>query len=159
MSQRAKDLSTRLRSFGDEVIACVENLSDQDWTKTGEWEQWGVGVIAWHLGAGHFGIRDWCDMIVRGEALPPLTMDQINEMSNEQARANAGATKAEALEVLKANSATMVTYVAGLTDEELDCKASMPAFGGEVTTEQFIDFILLQNAAQHYESMKAAVGR
>ena len=158
MSQRAKDLSERLRSFGDEVIAFVENLNDQDWAKTGEWEQWGVGVIAWHLGAGHFGIRDWCDKIVRGEALPPLTMDQINDMSNGQARENANVTKDDALEALRTNSATMVAYVAGLTDEELDRKGSMPAFGGEVTTEQFIDFILIQNAAQHFKSMKAAVG-
>ena len=156
MSQRAKDLSARLRLFGDEVIDYVENLSDQDWSKTSEWEQWRVGVIAWHLGAGHFGIRDWCDMIVRGEALPPLTMDQVNDMSDKQARENADVTKETALEALRKNSDIMVAYVAGLTDEELDSKGSMPAFGGEVTTEQFIDFILLQNAGQHFESMKAA---
>jgi hypothetical protein len=52
----------------------------------------------------------------------------------------------------------MIAFVAGLTDEELDRKGHMPAFEGEVTTEQFFDFIIFESAAQHFDSMKAAVG-
>ena len=158
MSQRANELAERIKSFSDEVIAFVENLSDDDWTKVCDWEHWSVGVTARHLGAGHLAIFGMAGMIVRGEDLPPLDMDQINAMSNKDAREHSDCTKDEALELLLKNSAGMVAFVAGLSDDELDRKGSMPAFGGEVTTEQFIDFIIFQSAAQHFDSMKAAVG-
>jgi uncharacterized damage-inducible protein DinB len=159
MSQRAKEISERIKSFSDNVVAFVENLSDDDWRKVCKSEEWPVGATAYHLGAGHFAIFDMAGMIVRGEDLPPLTMDQINAMSDKQAREHADCTKAEAIEALRKNSAEMVAFVAGLTDEELDRKGSMPAFGGEATTEQLIQFVIFESAMQHFDSMKTAVGR
>jgi len=159
MSQRAKNLSDRLKSFSDDVIAFVESLSDEDWNKICEWEEWSVGATAYHVGAGHFAVSELAGMIIRGEPLPPLNMDQINEMSNKQAREHEGCTKSQALEQLRKNSAAMVAFAEGLTDEELDRKGSMPAFDGEVNTEQFIGFIIFESAAQHFNSMKEAVSR
>ena len=159
MSQRAKEISERIKSFSDNVMAFVERLSEDDWRKVCESEEWPVGATAYHLGAGHFAIFDMAGMIVRGEDLPPLTMDQINAMSDKQAREHADCTKADALEALRKNSAQMVAFVAGLTDEELDRKGSMPAFGGETTTEQLIQFIIFESAMRHFDSMKTAVGR
>ena len=159
MSQRAKEISERIKSFSDNVMAFVERLSEDDWRKVCESEEWPVGATAYHLGAGHFAICDMAGMIVRGEDLPPLTMDQINAMSDKQAREHADCTKADALEALRKNSAQMVAFVAGLTDEELDRKGSMPAFGGETTTEQLIQFIIFESAMRHFDSMKTAVGR
>jgi len=159
MSQIAKDLSERIETFRDDVIAFVEKLSDKDWNKVSEWEQWTVGVAARHLGAGHLGFFKMLDMVVQGKDLPQLTMDQINAMSKKDAQEHAGCTKAEALEALRKNGAEMVAYVAGLSDEELDRKGSMPAFGGEVNVSQLIDSIVIQSAQQHFDSIKAAVGQ
>lgn len=159
MSQRAKVISERIKNFSDNVMAFVEGLSEDDWRKVCESEEWPVGATAYHLGAGHFAIFDMAGMIVRGEDLPPLTMDQINAMSDKQAREHADCTKADAIEALRKSSAEMVAFVAGLTDEELDRKGSMPAFGGEATTEQLIQFVIFESATQHFNSMKTAVGR
>jgi len=159
MSQRAKEISDRIKSFSENVMAFVENLSDDDWRKVCKSEEWPVGATAYHLGAGHFAIFDMAGMIVRGEDLPPLTMDQINAMSDKQAREHADCTKAVAIEALRKNSAEMVAFVAGLTGEELDRKGSMPAFGGEATTEQLIQFVIFESAMRHFDSMKTAVGK
>lgn len=158
MSRRSEEISKEVNGFGDEVIAFVKGLSEDDWNKVCDWEQWSVGTTAYHLGAGHFAISNIAAMIVKGENLPPLTMDQINAMSKKQALEHAQCTKDEALEALKKNRAKMVAYVAGLSDDELDRKGSMPAFGGEVTTEQLIRYVIFDSAVQHFESMKAAVG-
>jgi len=56
MSQRAKDISKRIRSFGDEVITFVESLIGSDWSKVCDGEDWTVGVTARHIGAAHFAI-------------------------------------------------------------------------------------------------------
>jgi hypothetical protein len=98
-------------------------------------------------------------MIVKGEELPQLTMDQVNAMSKKNVQKHANCTKTDALEQLRKNGAELAAYVAGLTEDDLDRKGSMPAFGGEVTTEKFIDYIIFQSAAQHFDSMKTAVGR
>jgi hypothetical protein len=159
MDRRASDISKRIQSFAGEVITFVEKLSDSDWIKTCDWEDWTVGVPARHLGAAHFAISKMASIIVKGEALPPLSMDQINEMSEKDSRKHADCTKAEALEFLRKNSDELASFIARLTDAELDRKGSMPAFGGEVTTEQLIDYIIFQSAAQHFNSMRAAVGQ
>lgn len=159
MSRRSEELSQKIKGFSDDVIAFVESLSDGDWRKVCESEEWPVGVTAYHLGAGHFAIFDLARMIVRGEDLPQLTMEQITAMSNKQARENMDCTKADALAALRKNSAEMVAFVVGLSDDELDRKGRMPAFGGEATTEQFLQFVIFESAAQHLDSMKAAVGR
>jgi hypothetical protein len=159
MSQRAKELSKRIESFRDDVIAFVDKLSAEDWNAVSEWEKWTVGVAARHLGAGHLGFSKMLGMIVQGKELPQLTMDQINAMSNKEAREHADCTKADALEQLRKNGAEMTAFVSALTDDELDRKGSMPVFGGEATVNQVIDFIIFQSAQQHFDSMKAAIGR
>jgi hypothetical protein len=159
MSHRAKDISKRIGSFADEVITFVESLTGSDWNKICDWEDWTVGVTARHVGAGHFAISKMAAMIVKGEDLPPLSMDQINAVSEKDSRKHSDCTKAEALELLRKNSAELAAFASGLTDDELDRKGSMPAFGGEVTTEQLLDFIIFQSAAQHFDSMRAAVGK
>jgi hypothetical protein len=159
MSQRAKDISVRIESFIDDVIAFVENLSDDDWKRVCAWEEWSVGVTACHLGAGHFGMSGMLGMIVKGEELPQLTMDQVNEMSKKSVQKHSDCTKAEAMDMLRKNGAKLAAYVSGLTDDELDRKGSMPAFGGKVSAEKFIDYIIFQSATQHFDSMKTAVGR
>jgi hypothetical protein len=158
MNRRAKDMSARIETFKDDAVAFVENLSDDDWKRVCEWEEWTVGVTACHLGAGHFAISGMLGMIVKGEDLPQLTMDQVNAMSKKNAQKHSDYTKTKALELLRKNGAELAAFVSGLTEDELDRKGSMPAFGGEVTAEQFIDYIIFQSAAQHFDSMKTAVG-
>lgn len=159
MSQRAKNISKRIKSFADEVITFVENVIESDWTKICGWENWSVGVTARHIGAAHFSILKMAAMIVRGEDLPLLSMDQVNAISEKDSRKHAHCTKDEALELLRKNSDGLIEFIVGLTDDDLDRKGNMPAFGGEVTTEQLFDYIIFQSAAQHFNSMKAAVGK
>lgn len=158
MGERAHQLAKRIRSFSDDVIEFVENISKDDWSRTCESEQWSVGVTAYHIGAGHLAIFGIADMIIKGETLPQLTMDDINAMSNKEAQKNTDCTKADAMAQLKTNSAKMVAFVQGLSDEALDTQGSMPAFNGEVTTEQLIGYVLFQSAAEHFTSIKNTLG-
>ena len=159
MGQRAQDIAERIASFKDQLVAYVEDLSADDWGKTCEWEEWPVGATAYHLGDGHFAIYKLLGMIVDGKELPQLTMDQINASSKQNAQAHLDCTKTDALERLRKNGAAFVDYVAGLSDEDLDRRGSMPAFGGAVTVEQVIDYVVFQSGQEHFDSMKAAVAR
>jgi len=157
MNEKAKALAQRLQAFSDEIIAFAQTLSGKDWAKTTVWEQWPVGAAVRHLVAGHFAITGNADMIARGEPLPPLTMDQINEMSEMDVRAHLDCSKTEALEQIRKNSAELIAFVSKLSQEELERKGDMPALGGSTTTGQFIDLVVLQSGRRHLDSIRKAV--
>ena len=159
MSERAQDLSRRIGAFKDEVVTCVEALSADDWNQVLEWEEWSAGVTARHIGAGHFRIFDLAQMIIAGKELPQLSMDQITEMSNKDSREHADCTREETLDALRQNGTELAEFVAGLSDDELNCKGSMPAFGGEFSIEQMIEFVIFQSAQEHLDNIKKAVGK
>ena len=159
MSQRSEDLSKRIQAFRDDVIAYVESMNSKDWNAVCEWEEWTAGVTARHMGAGHFRIFEILGMILDGKELPQLTMDQINAMSDKDSREHSDCTKAEALEQLQKNGTELAEFIAGLSDDELDRKGSMPAFGGEATVNQVLEFVIFQSAQDHFDSIKKAVGR
>lgn len=159
MSQRAQDLSKRIESFRDDVMAYVDTLSDEDCNAVCDWEQWSARVTARHVGAGHFRIFELLGMIIQGKELPQLTMDQINAMSDKDSREHSAITKADALAALRDNGAELAAFVAGLSDDELDRKGSMPAFGGDVTVNQVLEFVIFNSAQEHFDNIKTAVGR
>lgn len=158
MSQRAIELSRRIESFRDDVIAFVEALTDEQWNAKCEAEDWTAGVTARHVGAGHFRIFELAGMILEGKELPQWTIDQINEMSEKDSRAHPDCTKEDALHALRQNGAELSAFVAGLSDDQLDRKGSMPAFGGEASVDQIIGFVIFQSAQEHLDSIKKAVG-
>jgi hypothetical protein len=158
MSQRAKNLAERMRSFNEEVIGFVEGCSDKNWRKVLATEEaWTVGVTARHIGAGHFEAIGLAKMIVNGEKLPKFTMEQIVEMANEHARKHAGCTKQEVLGLFRQTGASLVDYVTGLSDAELDRTGKLALAGGELTAEQLIEAIILKSGGEHFLNMKATV--
>ena len=157
MSQRAKDLAQRLKAFNDEVISFVKNCSDEDWRKVCTWEDLTVGVTARHIGSGHFRVTGLAEMMINGEKLPDLTEEQVNESGNRHARKHADCSREEVLEVLEKNGASLVDYVSGLDDAKLDTKGYIGLAGGDVTTQQFFEYVILQSGAQHLVNMKTAV--
>ena len=158
MSQRAKDLAERLGKFNEEVIAFVKKCTDEDWRKT-SWEDWPVGVVARHIGAGHIdGATKMAGMIVKGERFPEMTMKQIDDMANEHARKHADCDKAEVLDILQKTGDSLVQFVASLNDADLDRTGYLPAMGSDVSTQQLIENVVLTSAGEHFAGIKKAVG-
>jgi hypothetical protein len=152
-------LAERLKVFADDVVGFVEACSDDNWRRLCASEDWSVGVAARHIGAGHFKAVDLVRMMVNGEKLPEITMEQLNAMANEHARQHAACTPTEVLEVLRQNSAAFVDYVAGLSDAELDRTGYLSLAGGELTAQQFIEAVVLKSGGEHLASMRAAVSQ
>jgi len=156
MSRRAEELAGSLRSFNNEVVAFVENCTPASWNKVCAWEEWSVGVTARHIGAGHYAAMSMAKMIVNGDKLPELTMDQITESANQHAREHADCTTQEVLEILREAGEAMIEYVGGLSDVELDRTGYLAAIGGELSARQFIENVVLQSGGEHFANMKAA---
>jgi len=118
-----------------------------------------VGVTAIHLGDGHFAIYKTLEMIIEGQGLPQLSMDQIDAESKRNAQTHMDYTRAAALEKLRQNGAAFASLVAGLSDDDLARQGRMPAFGAAVSVAQVIDYVVFQSGREHFDRMQAAVGR
>jgi hypothetical protein len=157
MSHRAEELAQRFTAFNDDLTAFVQNCSDDDWQKTSPAEQWTVGVVAYHIGAGHYGAIETARMIVAGEPLPNMTMDDLNRMNDQLAEENAGCTKDEVLNILDEKGGAVADFVAALGDEDLDRTAFHPVLGADITTEQYVDMVMVQSSSEHLANMKATI--
>ena len=159
MSEQSARLADKLAAFNEEVIAVVEQCSDDDWKKACS-EDWPVGVVARHIGVSHYGaVVELTKMIVAGQPLPDFTPEALVQMANDHAREHANCTKQEVLTALRDNGANLKAYAAGLNDDELNRTTHMELLGGEVSAEQFLEAIILQSAGEHFTSMKTALGK
>lgn len=156
MSDKSKKLAERLSSFNEEVISFVESCTEADWRKIGV-EEWPVGVTARHIAANHYPAISGAKMIVKGEKLPEMTMEQITENANRHAREHAECTKPEVLEILRNNGAKLIEFAGCLKDSELDKPGYIPALSASITVGQFLENVILRSANEHFQSMKAAV--
>ena len=157
MKNRSEDIAERIKAFNDKVIRFVENCSEQDWQKRCESEEWTVGVTARHIGAGHYSVIELVKMIIAGEKLPELTMEDIARMGNEHALEHAECTREEVQTILLENGEILAAYVAALDDSTLDRTGHLAVTGGEVTAGQLIEYVVFQSANEHFASMKSTV--
>ena len=156
MNPNATKLADRIRAFNDQVIAFVEQCTSEQWQKICAWEEWPVGVTARHIGAGHFEAIGLAEMIINGQKLPELTMDDLKQMGNQHAREHATCSREEVLTILHENGTSAADFVAGLTDAELDRNAYLALTGGDVTAGQLLDYVILDSGGEHLASMKSA---
>ena len=158
MSQRAREISELFKKFNKEVIAFVENCSDENWGKICSGENWPVGVVARHIAAGHYSAFGLAKMIVEGKQLPELTNETIDQGNAEHAKKHANCTKDEVLGILRENGSSVAEYVAGLNDADLDRTSNLPAVGGTISVQQFIENVLIHSGTEHLTNMKNVTG-
>jgi hypothetical protein len=158
MSDRAAGLAQRFKAFNDELIRFVEKCPDEKWRTVCAGEQWSVGVVARHIAASHYGALGLAKMMVAGEKLPELTGGVIDQMNLKHAEKHRLCTRDAVLEILRANGAAVAEYVAGLGDTDLDRTGHIAAAGGDMTTEQLIENIILGSAGEHFANVKGAAG-
>ena len=159
MSERAAALARQLQEQGDQLVSLIEGCSEAGWRTVCAAEGWTVGVTAHHLADGHLpaGVQ-FVELLVNGQPLPPITMEQIDQMNAEHAVAQANCTRPETLAALRRNAARAVEFVGGLSDEQLDRSAPLAAAGGAtVSAEQLIQMILIQSSGEHLTSLRAAL--
>ena len=158
MNKRVQALAHQITDFKDAMLAFVNQCPEETWKRTCADEDWTGGVVARHVAAGHFRIIDLAQTMLRGEALPALTMEQVIAQGNAHARDHGDCTREEVLQLLEENGQAAVDFLAGLTDADLDSKGHLDLLEGDVTVEQLVTFVLIHSGGDHLSSMKTAAG-
>lgn len=157
MGRRASDLASRLKTANDDVVATVESLSNEQWRGTTKEEGWTVAATAHHIGATYPVVLPLVQAITAGQAMPPISMDFINQGNAQHAKDFASCDRAEALSLLRDGCESTVSIIGTLSDEQLDLTAQLLQEGPVMTAEQIIEGILISHAQVHWASIKEAI--
>ncbi len=154
MTSKAQALADQFHAYNDQLVDFVKEIPEAGWKKRCRGEEWTVGVVARHIGVGHFSSIQLAEMIISGSPLPSFTREQITELGNAHAAKHADCSKDEVVSILEKKGRALVAYVAGLSDTDLECSAELEAFGGRITVKQLLKAIILHSAGEHLESMR-----
>ncbi len=157
MSERAEALAAQFEQLIGELMAEIEQCSDKQWRLNCKDEGWSVAVTAHHIAVGISRIAGEVRAMASGQPFPPVTEEQLDKANKQHARKHKDYTKEETLELLRRDVPSAVSLVRGLSDEQLSRSATVFATAPPLTTEQFIQRILIGHAVGHLESMRAAL--
>lgn len=159
MSQRAQELVQRFDAANNAMIHYIEACSEEELNQVTSGEGWSVRVAAHHIAVSHEPVAGFVHLVASGAALPPLTIDLLNQMNAQHAAEHAHVSKTAILDGLRQNGAKAASMIAGLTDEQLDRSAHLPTFGATMSAQAVAENILIRHIDHHLESIKAAVGK
>jgi len=150
MSRRAEALAERIAQGHRELIAFVETLSKAEWRTYCPDEDRTVGVVVHHVASMLPAELDLVKTLASGQPITGVTPDVVDQINAEHAREHADCTIEETLELLRRNSALVVSAVRELTDAELDQAAPVSLhWDAPLTTQYFIEDHPLSHAYDH----------
>ena len=157
MDTQTEELATRFEAAHRAVVEAVEGLDETQLGAHCAAEQCTAAALACHVAEAHAVIAEWVRAAAAGEALPEITMADVDRINAERAAANAGCGKAEALARLRATGPAAAALVRGLRDEDLERTAPFALFGGaEVSVHTLIERVLIGDPQGHLPSLQAA---
>ena len=143
---RANALADRLEAGARALIAFAASLTDAEWRTRTPKDGRTIGVTVHHVAAVYPIEIQLAQTVAEGKPVTGLTMDDIHAMNAQHAQENSAATKEEALELLRRNSAAAASAIRALSDEELDRSVPVSLYSDATLTCQFV---LEDHAVRH----------
>jgi hypothetical protein len=162
MSTRSNALAERLEQGTSALYALASNLTDEQWLlpEFPPRDARPIGVVVHHVASVLPLEIQLAQLLASGKPVEGVTMDDVNAMNAGHAKDNAGATRAEALELLKQNAATAAAAIRALSDAELDRAANASLYYGAPITCQFmLEDHAVRHSYHHLYRIRAALKR
>ena len=164
MGRRAEALAARIEEGAAGLASFAEGLSDKEWSTpvpggSGK-DTRPVGVAVHHVASVYPIEVDLARGIGSGKALSDVTWDVVAAMNAGHAKDNAGASKADTLDLLRKNSKAAADAVRTFTDEQLDTAAPFGlSFDAPVTAQFVLEDHAVRHSWHHLARIKSALGR
>ena len=158
---RANALADRIVEGAELLAAFAEELSETEWnTPVTPSDKRTVGITVHHV-ANMYPIEvDVVRTIAAGNAITDVTWEVVADINAKHAIERAGVSKAEAVDLLRANSRAAAEAIRELSDEELDTAAPFSlSFGAPVTAQFVIEDHPLRHAWHHLARIQKALNR
>ncbi len=155
MPSRAESLANQFEAANNEVIAAVETCPDDKWKAATPNDGRTLNCVADHIADGNQAIAGFVQALANGQPLPGITPQQLDQLNAERAQKQANVGKADVSSALRQSGAAAASTVRGLTDQQLDRAGAFA--GGEWTTQQMIERVLIGHVQDHLNTIRAAL--
>lgn len=157
--RRSDTLADRLEQGARALAAIAEPLTGADWT-TRTKDGRPVGVVVHHVASMYPIETQFVLTLAAGRPVEGVTWNDIHALNARHAAEHAGVSKAEALALLRENSAAAAAAVRALGDTELDRAAPVSLNAdAPLTCQFFIEDHPLRHSYWHLASIRQALGR
>lgn len=159
MSKRAEALAERIAQGHRELVAFVEGLPEAAWHVYCPDEDRTVGVIVHHVASVLPTELKLVQVLASGQPITGVTVELVDQMNAQHAREYANCEQQETLDLLRRNSALVVSAIRELSDAELDRAAPVSLHSdAPLTAQYFIEDHPLGHAYHHLATLRAALG-
>jgi hypothetical protein len=155
---RANALAERLEQGARALEDLAGRLTDSQWQTRIPGDGRTVGVLVHHV-ANMYPIEiELAQLLAAGNPIAGVTWDVVKEINAKHADANSGVTVAEAIELLRRNSAEAAAAVRALSDEQLDRAAAVSLNAdAPLTCQFFVEDHAVRHSYHHLARIRAAL--
>ncbi len=159
-SQQAAALADRLEAGARALAAFAADLTDTEWRTPVPHDGRPVGVVVHHVASVYPVEIELAQVLAGGKPMIGVTMDDIHAMNAKHATDFAAVTKAEALELLRTNSAVAAAAIRALSDEQLTSAATVSLYAdAPLTCQFFLEDHAVRHSYHHLARLKRTIAR
>jgi hypothetical protein len=155
-SERALAVAADFAAANHDALQLAGSCSDAEWALVVPGEGWNVGVVFHHIGEGHAQMLRWLQSMVTGEGVPESAED-IDQANAAHAVRAAAVGQVETAVLLANNGALMEQMIRGLSDDELDRRASFGPAGGRFFSTYELASVPARHTRDHLSRVMRAV--
>jgi hypothetical protein len=159
VSPRAEALASVLEQGAARLIAFAEGLSDAEWrTPVSSHDQRKIGVIVHHVGTMYPLEIGLAQKLAAGGVLDDVSWDAVHGINAKHAGEFDMVSKADAIALVRKNSADAAAAIRALSDAELDLVAPNALYGNAPLTTQFmLEDHAVRHSFHHLAKIRAAL--
>jgi hypothetical protein len=160
VERRADALAVRLEEGASALAALASSLTDAEWQTPIPGDGRTVGVVVHHVASMYPLEIKLAQLLAAGDPVTGVTWDTVHGINAAHANEHAAVNKAEALELLRRNSAAAAAAIRALTDAELDRAAPVSLNADAPLTCQFmLEDHPVRHSYHHLAKIRAALRR
>jgi hypothetical protein len=158
MKLRTNALADRLEQGAVALAEFATSLTDAQWESRVPKDGRKIGVVVHHVASVYPIEIQLAQTIAAGKPITGVTAEVINDMNAGHANDNDRVTKAEALALLRANSAAAAAAIRALGDEDLDRATLVSLYADAPVTCQFLlEDHAVRHSYHHLAKIRAAL--
>jgi len=158
MSKRTTALADRLELGALALANLAASLTTTEWQIRVPLDGRKIGVVVHHVASVYPIEIQLAQVIAACKPIKDVTWETIHEMNAEHAKKFDDVTKAEAMELLRRNSAAAAGSIRELTDDDLDEAVQVSLYAdAPVTCQFFLEDHAVRHSYHHLARIRAAL--
>jgi hypothetical protein len=157
---RATALAERLEQGARALADFAGGLTDAEWQKRVPGDERKIGVVVHHVASMYPIEMQFAQLLASGQPIAGVTWADVHAINATHAREEDSVSKAEALDLLRRNSAAAADAIRALSDQQLDRAATISLNAdAPLTCQFFLEDHPVRHSYHHLARIRAAVQR